>query len=327
MADGLRARGWSVDVRELHGSFPHPPPAALAEAARVLAAIPDRATVLIDGLAFGAMPAEVEREASRLRIVALIHLPLAAEVGIGEDEAARLEAGERRAMAAASRVIVTGKATRTALAGHGVAPDLIAVVEPGTERAPLARGSRQGPLQLLCVATLNPGKGHDILLRALAALPHDNWHLTCAGSLDRHPTTVQQLRETLRADGLNARVSFVGDLDAPALAGCYDRADLFVLATRHETYGMAVAEALARGLPVVSTETGAIPELVGDEAGLLVPVGDTTALTSALSQVLSDRQLLARLAEGARRVRDRLPTWADAAGRMAAALDRVAMDG
>jgi glycosyltransferase involved in cell wall biosynthesis len=138
---------------------------------------------------------------------------------------------------------------------------------------------------------------------------------------------VQQLRETLRADGLNARVSFVGDLDAPALAGCYDRADLFVLATRHETYGMAVAEALARGLPVVSTETGAIPELVGDEAGLLVPVGDTTALTSALSQVLSNRQLLARLAEGARRVRDRLPTWADATGRMAAALDRVAMDG
>jgi glycosyltransferase involved in cell wall biosynthesis len=327
MADGLRARGWSVDVRELDGSFPYPPPAALAEAARVLAAIPDRATVLIDGLAFGAMPAEVVREASRLRIVALIHLPLAAEIGIGEDVAARLEAGERRALAAASRVIVTGKPTGAALAGHGVASDLITVVEPGTDRAPLARGSHEGPLQLLCVATLNPGKGHDMLIGALAALPHDHWHLTCAGSLDRHPATVQQLREILRVDGLNARVSFLGDLDTAALAACYDSADLFVLATRHETYGMAVAEALARGLPVVSTKTGAIPELVGDEAGLLVPVGDTTALTSALSQVLSNRHLLARLAEGARRVRDRLPTWEDAAGRMAAALDRAATDG
>jgi glycosyltransferase involved in cell wall biosynthesis len=177
------------------------------------------------------------------------------------------------------------------------------------------------------VATLNPGKGHDILFRALAAVPHGDWHLTCAGSLDRDPPTVQRLRETLRSDGLEARVSLVGDLDAATLAARYDNADLFVLATLHETYGMAVAEALARGLPVVSTATGAIPELVGDGAGLLVPVGDTAAFASALSQVLGDPHLRARLAEGARRVRDRLPTWEDAVGKMAAALERVPTHG
>jgi glycosyltransferase involved in cell wall biosynthesis len=327
MVVGLRARGWSVEVREIDGSFPRPTSAALDEAARVLAAIPDRAMVLIDGLALGAMPAEVEREASRLRIVALIHLPLAAEIGIGQDEASRLDASERRAIAAASLVIVTGKTTRAALAGYGVASHLIAVVEPGTERAPLATGSGEGPLQLLCVATLNPGKGHDMLVRALAAVPHDNWHLTCAGSLDRHPPTVQRLREALQADGLDARVSLVGDLDTAALAACYDGADLFVLATLHETYGIAVADALARGLPVVSTATGAIPELVGDQAGMVVPVGDTAALTSALSQVLGDPHLRARLAEGARRVRDRLPAWDNAVDRMDAALDSLATDG
>jgi glycosyltransferase involved in cell wall biosynthesis len=293
----------------------------------VLAAIPDRTTVLVDGLALGAMPAEVEREASRLRVVALIHLPLAAEIGIGRDVAARLEAGERRAVAAASLVIVTGTSTTAAMESYGVASDLITVVEPGTERGPLARGSQEGPLQLLCVATLNPGKGHDILLRALVAMPYLDWRLTCAGSLDRDPPTVQRLREKVRADGLDARVSFVGDLNAAALAACYDNADLFVLATLHETYGMAVAEALARGLPVVSTATGAIPALLGGEAGLLVPAGDTTALTSALSRVLGDRDLRARLADGARRVRDRLPTWEDAADRMAAALERVAAHG
>jgi glycosyltransferase involved in cell wall biosynthesis len=328
MVVGLRARGWSVEVRELDGSFPHPTSAALDDAARVLAAIPTRTAVLIDGLAFGAMPAEVERETSRLRIAGLIHLQLAAEIGIGQDMAARLEASERRAIAAASLVIVTGKVTAAALASSGVASHLITVVEPGTDRAPLARGSHEGPLHLLCVATVNPGKGHDILLRALAvAAPEGNWRLTCAGSLDRHPLTVQRVRARLRTDGLEARVSLVGDLDAATLAGCYDEADLFVLATLHETYGMAVAEALARGLPVVSSATGAIPDLVSDEAGLLVRPGDPGALTDALSQVLGDARLRARLAAGARRVRDRLPTWDVAVGKMAAALERMATDG
>jgi glycosyltransferase involved in cell wall biosynthesis len=327
MVSGLERRGWSVDVRELDGSFPHPTSGALNEASRVLAAIPDRTTVMIDGLAFGAMPAEVEREASRLRMVALIHLPLAAEVGLDHDVATRLEASERRALAAASLIIATGKTTGTALASYGVRADRIALVEPGTERAVLARGSHGGPLQLLCVATLNPGKGHDMLFDALAAIQHVDWHLTCAGSVDRHPPTVQRLRVKLRAERLGSRVSLVGDLDDAALTTCYDKADLFVLATRHETYGMAVAEALAHGLPVISTATGAIPELVGDEAGLIVPVEDTRAFTAALLQALSDADLRARLAEGARRVRGRLPTWDDAAAKMAAALEPVTAHG
>jgi glycosyltransferase involved in cell wall biosynthesis len=324
MIAGLRACGWSIDVAELDGTFPRPTFRTLKEAARVLAAIPDFATVLIDGLAFGAMPAEVEREASRLRIVALVHLPLGAEVGIGAGVAARLEAGERRALAAASHVIVTGRNTTAAVVRLGVASNRVTVVEPGTDRAPLARGSHDGPLQLLCAATLGPGKGHEILFRALAEAPHDNWHLTCAGSLDRHPRTVQQLRKQLRRDGLEPRVSLVGELDARTLAVCLDKADLFVLPTLHETYGMAVAEALARGLPVISTATGAIPELVGDEAGLVVPTGDANAFAAALSHVLGNEAVRARLAEGARRVRDRLPAWEDAVSRMAAALARVA---
>ena len=326
MIAGLRARGWLVNVAELDGSFPQPTSAALSHAARTFAAIPDRATVVVDGLALGAMPVQAEREARRLRIVALIHLPLAAEIGIGEDLAARLEASERRAIAAAVRVIVTSKTTPPALARYGVLPHLIAVVEPGTDRAPVARGSREGPLQLLCVATLNPGKGHDILFRALAAVPHAQWHLTCAGSLDRHPQTVQRLRARLRADALEDRVSLVGDVDAGTLASCYDGADLFVLATRHETYGMAVAEALARGLPIVSTATGAIAELVGDDAGFIVPPGDVGALTIALAKVMNDAHLRARLAEGARRVRDRLPTWDAAVDKMVVELERVAAD-
>jgi glycosyltransferase involved in cell wall biosynthesis len=353
---GLRARGWLVDVRRLDDSFPTPTPAARAHAAQVLAGLPDGSAVLVDGLALGALPAEVEHEAARLKIVALVHHPLAAETGIDPGLAAVLRISESRALAAVRSVVVTSRGTAAQLADYGVGADRITVIEPGTDPAPLARGSAVGRepsamvrepsamvrepsaivhepsavshqpsnVALLCVATLTPRKGYDLLLSALAAIPHRHWRLTCAGSLDRDLPTVARVRAQLRESGLENRVLLAGDLDAPAVAAQYDRADLFVLATLHEGYGMAVAEALARGLPVVSTATGAIRDLVGDEAGIVVPPGDLTALTDALSRVLGDADLRARLAEGARRVREHLPTWDAAAAAMAQALERAA---
>jgi glycosyltransferase involved in cell wall biosynthesis len=329
MIAGLREQGWPVDVQELDGAFPHPRLAALDQAARVLAAIPDGTIVLIDGLALGSLPAQVEHEASRLKIVALVHLPLAAEIGLDRETARRLEASEHRALAAAKLIVVTGRSTVHALAKYDVARDRIAVVEPGTDRAPLSRGSAGAALQLLSVAAITAGKGHEILFTALHANSSRDWLLTCAGSLDRDPATVARLRAQLRAGGLQDRISLAGELDGEALEACYSRADIFVLATQHETYGMAVAEALAHGLPIVSTTTGAIPELVGASgngeppAGLLVPPGDVAAMTAALSTVLGDMRQRARLAEGARRMRERLPTWKEAADKMAAALNDV----
>ena len=318
---GLRARGWSVETRQLDGTFPRPTAAALAAAARVLAALPDGATVVIDGLALGAMPEQIEREACRLRIVALVHLPLGCEVGLDAETAAHLRGAERRAVVASQLVIVTGRSTAAVVEGYGIARSRIVMIEPGTERAPLACGSRSdGPLQLLCVATLNRGKGHAILFRALASIAERRWRLTCAGSLTRDPPTVQRLWGQLRSDGLDDRIVLTGELDAPGLDALYDRADLFVLATLHETYGMAVAEALARGVPVVSTRTGAISELVGDDAGILVPPGDEKAFTDALRAVITDPGLRTRLAAGARRRRDRLPSWEDAVRKMSDAL-------
>ena len=327
MTEGLRQQGWSVDVRELDGTFPYPTRAALEHATGVLAAVRDGAIVLVDGLALGAMPDLVEHEARRLCIVALVHLPLAADVGIDSEAAARLEAGERRALAASMLVIVTGKATLPLLAKYDLPRDRVIVVEPGTDRAPLARGSGGEVLQLLTVATLNPGKGHEILVRALAEVPQRNWHLTCAGSIKRHRATVYQLRAAVSRLSLEDRVAILGEVDALTLDDYYDSADLFVLATLQETYGMAVAEALARGLPVVSTATGAIPDLVGDDAGLLVPPGNMRALAEALTRVLGDAGLRVRLAEGARRVRERLPSWEHAFVNMNAALARVSIDG
>src|SRR4051812_9679472 len=172
---GLREQGWPIAVRELDGTFPYPNERAGKRAADVLAAIPDGTIVLIDGLACGSLPAEIEHEASRLKIVALVHLPLAAAIGLDRETASLLELRERRALAAAALIVVTGRTTVDALTRYGVVRKRIAVVEPGTRSAPLSRGSTGAPLQLLSVAAITAGKGHEILFRALEAIPHRDW--------------------------------------------------------------------------------------------------------------------------------------------------------
>ncbi len=321
---GLRANGRPVTVHALDDGFPMPEAAALDRAAATLAAIPDGATVVIDGLALGGMPDVVLAETGRLRLIALIHHPLAAETGI--DPALRdvLFEQERRALTAMRRVIVTGCATAAALAGYGVAGGRIGVVEPGTDPAPLAIGAAAGqPPMLLCVATLTPRKGHDVLVRALAGLEDLPWRLVCVGSDRRDPATAAALRERIAATGLSGRIELAGEVEAGRLAEAYRRADLFVLASHHEGYGMAFAEALAHGLPVIGTTAGAIPDTVPPDAGLLVPPGDPMALRAALRAALTDRALRDRLAAGSRTARDRLPDWAEAAGRFAQEVDRV----
>jgi glycosyltransferase involved in cell wall biosynthesis len=325
---GLRDRGWAVQVIGLADSFPFPSAEARSEATRSLASVPDGSTVLIDGLALGVLPAEVEREAERLRIIGLVHHPLAAETGLGADAIAELERSERRALAAVRSVVVTSAATARSLAAYGVSADRVTVVEPGTDPAPVAHGGRTpSEVALLCVATLTPRKGHELLFGALSSLAQRNWRLTCAGSVDRDPPTVERLRRQLDGSSIADRVEFVGDLDRSALDVCYDAADLFVLPTLYEGYGMAVAEALARGLPIVSTATGAIEQLVNggaSPAGVVLPPGDERQFGDALARVIGDDDYRARLAEGARQARGRLPTWDAACDRMAAMLDASA---
>jgi glycosyltransferase involved in cell wall biosynthesis len=323
MIDGLRRLGWRADVIELDPTFPDPTPAALEHASQALTALPAGTIAMVDSLAVGAMPEIIVREAARLPIVALMHQPLAASFTLDPSVAARCADGERRALAVAALIVVTGSAALPLIAGYGVASERLVVVEPGTDRVPLARGSRSQVIELLTVATLNAGKGHELLLDALSVIDAPAWRLTCAGSLARDPATAARVRAAAARLQLEDRVVFAGDLDRDTLAACYDQADVAVLATRQETYGMAVAEALAYGLPVVATITGAIPQLVGEDAGVLVPVGDRDALIHALTRVIGDASLRQRLAEGARRRRDQLPTWEEAAGRMAIALERV----
>jgi glycosyltransferase involved in cell wall biosynthesis len=322
IVEGLRRRGLPLMLHELGaGGYPLPDADAVARAAARLAAMPDGAAVVIDGLAFGALPEVAAGQAGRLRLIALVHHPLACETGLDAATARRLFDSEQRALAHAERCIVTSPFTaRTLAADFGVPADRLHVVPPGVDPAPLAAGSDGSEPHLLCVATVTPRKGHAVLLDALAGLRDLPWRLTCAGSLEHHPLTTRAVLQQCRELGLAGRVVFAGELDESGLARLYDGADLFVLASHYEGYGMVLDEALARGLPIVATAAGAAADTVPPAAGLLVPPGDPTALAAALRRALTEPGLRARLAEGARAARQDLPTWPQTVDRFIAAL-------
>lgn len=325
IAAGLRALGWRVRVHALDASFPSATRDALAQAQRVLAELPDGACVLLDGLALGPMAQPIERHARRLNVVALMHMPRAAEFGTPPSLAEQLHQQELQALQFVGHVIVTSRITQRALTADGVDPARVSIVEPGVCTTPGARGPRSadGSIQLLCVATVQEGKGHGLLVDALAPLVHLPWHLRCVGSLSRSPTTVQGLTEQLRRRRLLDRVTLVGELPHAALGELYLAADLFVLPTLRESFCMAVAESLAHGLPVISTRTGAISELVGATAGLLIEPGDRDALRVALERTLTDGALRSSLRAGALAAGARLTPWPQACERMARVLEHV----
>jgi glycosyltransferase involved in cell wall biosynthesis len=325
---GLRALGWRVRVHGLDASFPLPSPDALARAERVLADLPDGASVLVDGLALGAMPQAIASQSRRLKVIALIHMPLAATFGISPAIAARLQGQEQHALALVRHVIVTGAGTeRELVSGYGVARSRISVVEPGVWPVALAgrplKHTGDDTVRMLCVATIQEGKGHELLMDALAPLAQLPWHLRCVGSLSRSPATVRRLLAQLQALRLRERVELMGELPHESMSELYLAADLFVLPTLRESYCLAVAESLAHGVPAVSSCTGAIPRLLAAGAGLLVEPGDRDALRAALARTLQDGALRSSMRAAALAARARLTPWPHVCERMARVLERV----
>lgn len=323
LAAELTRAGWRVDVLAWAASFPHPSAADQAGAAASLAVLPDGSLVLIDGLAFGVLPELAEAESRRLGLVALVHHPLALEPELSPEERLRLMRSERRALAAAEAVIATSDTTAKMLTEeYGVSPDRLTVAKPGTDPAPPARGSGRGASgpHILSVGTLTPRKGYDLLIEALAHIADLPWTCSIAGSLTRSPETTAAVRAAIAANRLGERVRLMGEI--ADLGSLYDSADLFMLASRHEGYGMVFAEALQRGLPVIGTTAGAIPEVVPPAAGLLVPADDAGSLAEALRQAVGDAGRRRRLAAGAQAAAKTLPRW-EQTGRLVSALLRT----
>ena len=325
---GLDAIGWDVVVHELAGRFPDTDTHALDSLRTTLAVIPSGARVVVDGLAMGSLPAPVTRHGGRLRILSLVHHPLADETGLDAAQRERLVRLESEALQACVGVIVTSDFTATRLQMLGISTDRVRVVRPGVDRARRAIGPGEGePPCILCVASVTPRKGQDVLMRALGRLREASWSCVCAGSLGWEPAYAKRVQEQARASGVADRVHFVGECDADALDALYDTSSFFALPSYFEGYGMVLAEAMMHGLPVVATTGGAVPGTVPREAGVLVPPGDDQALADALGVLIRDPARRSRCGEAALRHANSLPGWDQAAAEFADAVLDLAPEG
>jgi glycosyltransferase involved in cell wall biosynthesis len=354
---GLRKLGCTVDVVDLGEGFPHPAPGVADAAVARLCGIPRGRPIIIDGLALGVLPEGAQALRASHPVIALVHHPLALESGLAPETAERLRVSERAALAAVRHVVVTSPATARLLAAdYGVAAAAITVGVPGNDAATIAplsetaaasivapsspsprlRGEGRGeglfPLaartvNLLSVGSVVRRKGHDVLIAALARLVDLDWHLTIAGDCTRERETAGDLATRIVQLRLGPRVRITGALAEAELACLYREADLFVLASRFEGYGMAFTEAIVHGLPVVGTKAGAIPDTVPEGTGLLVAPDDVAGLAAALRTMIADEDFRARCAEAARVAAARLPTWDATAQIFLDVLGRVATRG
>jgi glycosyltransferase involved in cell wall biosynthesis len=321
----LRRLGWQVEVVGLGDGFPLPSEAQAAAAMRRLLSGPGDRPIVIDGLAFGVLPEAAASLRKARPVVALVHHPLAYETGLAPGVAERLRASERAALAAAHRVIATSEVTANLLVDHfSVSRERLHVIPPGTDPVPPAIGSTSGPLRLLSVGAISPRKGFDILVEALSDLTDLSWQLAIAGDRSRDPGAVARLDAMIARHRLEGRIDCLGAVSTERLAALFEGADLFVLASHFEGYGMAYAEALAHALPVVGTTGGAIPQTVPASAGRLVPPGDVAALAQALREVMTSEKDRHALAAGARAAAASLPSWAGSGATFARLLDGLA---
>ncbi|MER5686967.1 glycosyltransferase family 4 protein [Streptomyces sp. NPDC002205] len=324
--------GWQVHEYAVAGTWPQPRAFARAELTRILGESADGAVVLLDGLVACAVPEIIVPEAARLRLVVLVHLPLGDETGLAPGVAAALNAGERRTLQAAAAVVATSDwAAVRLVTHHGLDPGRVHVAAPGADTEPLATGTTTGTDRapsLLCVASVTPRKGQLQLVESLAAVADLPWNCVCVGGLGQDPGYVTRIRELIGRYSLGDRVHLVGPRTGAELNASYAAADLLVLASHAETYGMVATEALARGVPVLATAVGGLPEAVGHAPdggvpGLLVPPQDPAAFASALRLWLGEPVERRRSMEAAMARRTALAGWDTTSRSLAAVLEQL----
>lgn len=312
LLDELRRCGWTIDEISAPAGFPHPDADARAAVSDRLERLPDGTLILADQLVISVLPKIVEAQARRLRLVSIVHHALCEEAGPGPTVLDRLAVDERRALAGMRRIIVTSAATADYLrVRFGVPQERITVAPPGFDAAPRAHGGAVGEPMLLAVGAVVPRKAHDLLIEALASLADRRWRLSIVGSLRRAPEQVRLVRTKIAAAGLTDRIVLTGEIDDAALERIWAGTDLFVSSSHREGFGMAIGEAIARGLPVVATDACAVGGWVDRRAVGVVPSGDASGLSVAIARLLDDPGARSRMREAALAARAALRSWGE----------------
>jgi glycosyltransferase involved in cell wall biosynthesis len=323
LIDELRGLGLEVEALSLPLRSLNPDQQTLNGVQQIFAALPDQAVVIIDGLAFGVLDDLAMKEHQRLRLIGLCHHPLALETGLNDAQKKTLLASEKKALSFARATIVTSDHTKQVLIDQfGLPAEKVIAALPGTDLVPFALCDGN-PIRLLTVASLTQRKGHDVLIDSLATLKPLCWQARFVGGIHFDPDWAKKLREQVNTLELSERIIFAGSVDDTQAE--YQQADVFVLPSRFEGYGMVFAEALAAGLPVIAARAGAVPQVVPEAAGLLVPPDDTQALTDALRQVLTNEPLRRSLQVGAKQAAAALTSWTDTAKLVARKIEEVRM--
>jgi len=310
--DHLPGSGWNANIIQLDAGFPDPSPAVVDETIRLLNAVPEGMPVMVDGLAYGALPATLLADVPN-PLIALVHHPLGLETGLDPVRAKQLIDNEQAALSVADTIIVTSPHTKRVLVrDFNVSARRIHVATPGIPAAKRATPDNRQPPMILSVGTITQRKGTDILLACLLGLTHVPWHAVICGDPGRDPQYAQFITSVASVPALANRVSFTGSVGEADLHALYAQASLFVLPSHYEGYGMAFAEAVRRGIPALGFATGAVPDTVGP-GGILVPDGDANALSAAMAALLSNPSQRQALSDKAWDYGQTMPDWFDTA--------------
>lgn len=308
--------GWQVTGMRLDERFPWIDQTTAESEARRLSEVAVEDILVIDGLALGALGDHARLIAKKRPFIALVHHPLALESGLTPEQSDAFRISEQLALSQASAIVVTSPATKqTLLEDYGVSDKPIAVAEPGINQAisqlPAARVNKapDAAVQILSVGSIVPRKGFDILVQSLQSLKDLNWHLSIVGDKERSAPTTTALQEQIKAAGLSSRIELLGSLPGQALDLLYDSSDMFVLASRFEGYGMAYAEALSWGLPIIGTKAGAVTDTLSATGACLIEPENPLALSHALRELITQPAVRHRMAKEAMLFAKNLGSW------------------
>lgn len=319
----LAGLGWSTRRLTLPEGFPQPSSAALTQIAAELSAIPDGAIVMIDQVCLARIAALLRRDhALRSGIVEIFHHPTVHDIAPGipaRDQADRLE---REALAVADMVIASSRTTaRTLTADYAVPASSIVTAPPGFERpAQWPVRNRQRPLRLLSVGAIVPRKGYLRLVEALAGLGQADWRLHIVGNPDRDPDYAAATSALAERLGLGDRVRLLGKLSEEAIEREWAAADLYVSASEHEGFGMAIGEAVMRALPIVTTSAGAVGEWLSPSCASILDGGGSEDLRDAIAALIGEPTRLDAMSRAASEAAAQLPTWSGSARIVSSAL-------